>query len=149
MIQRKRNKVSGQQKRNQNSRITHDAQKCSERLPHVNILRTVHERGKRYRHDKRERASVRNYRNRALHYEGCDPVRSLGCECLRNRREAVTLNKLVKHPGIYDCARVHLCQPPFNFLDKCAVRDAVPIHTAILILLSHPAGRNSTTRSSE
>ena len=83
----------------------------------------------------------RNDRHRALHYEGCDPVRLLRLrKCLRNRREAVTLNKLVKHPGIYDCARVHLCQPPFNFLDKCAVRDAVPIHNGNSYIVIAPGG---------
>ena len=53
---------------------------------------------------------------------------------------AVTLNKLVKHPGIYDCARVHLCQPPFNFLDKCAVRDAVSIHNGNSYIVIAPGG---------
>lgn len=43
-------------------------------------------------------------------------------------------------PGIYDCARVHLCQPPFNFLDKCAVRDAVPIHNGNSYIVIAPGG---------
>ena len=34
----------------------------------------------------------------------------------------------------------HLCQPPFNFLDKCAVRDAVSIHNGNSYIVIAPGG---------